>query len=63
MPTTALGALAASTAPSIEGESILARPTTATNDRKSSPKLIHTFQVVGGSACTFGLAASVTGVK
>ena len=56
IPITAFGAPATATARSIEGEIVLANPTTATSDNTMSPKLAHASATEGGVACSSGSA-------
>jgi hypothetical protein len=58
IPTTVRGALTASTAYSIVGESFLASPTAATRQASSNPKLMPARQVVGRRACIGGASIS-----
>ena len=50
-PTTAGGKPSAATPDSMAGDSILARPTTATSETTSRPRLVRAARSVGGSAC------------
>ena len=49
------------TACSIVGESVFAKPTTVTNERKAIRNFVHAARIVGGSACISKSAAPTTG--